>query len=56
MQSATEYRKEAEEYVRQAENSEGARRLQLLEMAQSCRRLADQTARLGSNGKAPQGV
>lgn len=43
MLTPAEYRKEAEDYVRQADGlPHGKRRLRLLDMAQSCLRLADQ--------------
>lgn len=42
MRTAAEYREEAAGYVRQAEGVSESRRLRLLEMAQSCLRLADQ--------------
>ena len=46
MLTAAEYRREAEDYVRQAENvTDSKRRVRLLEMAQSCIRLADQVER-----------
>ena len=49
MQTAAEYREEANGYVRQSENTTAVRRLRLLEMAQSCLRLADQIEFLESN-------
>ena len=43
MLTAAEYRKEAEDYVRQADGlPSGARRFRLMDMARSCMRLADQ--------------
>jgi hypothetical protein len=43
MRTSTEYRKEAEGYVLKAEGvTDPGRRARLLEMAQSCLRLADQ--------------
>jgi hypothetical protein len=58
--SPADYRKEAEDYVRQADTLQsGTRRLRLLDMAQSCIRLADQAEWLADdplkklNGKAP---
>jgi hypothetical protein len=56
MRTPAEYRSEAERYVRLAEAlPHGARRLRLLDMAQSCIRLADQAALLesqpGANGR-----
>jgi hypothetical protein len=56
MRTAAEYRAEAENYVRLAETlPQGARRVRLLDMAQSCIRLADQAALLesqpGTNGR-----
>jgi hypothetical protein len=49
MQTAAEYREEAKGYVRQSENTPAVRRLRLLEMAQSCLRLADQIEFVESN-------
>ena len=62
MRTAAEYRAEAEGYVRQAHGVlYGPRRARLLEMAQSCVRLADQADLLategrmnGHDGSAPQ--
>ena len=51
MLSAAEYREEASRYVLQAEGATDARRLRLLEMAQSCLRLADQADLLDSEAK-----
>jgi hypothetical protein len=47
--TAAEYREEASRYVRQSEGCTAVRRLRLLEMAQSCLRLADQVDFLESN-------
>lgn len=53
MRTAAEYRKEAAGYVLQAENlGDGRRRLRLLEMAQSCLRLADQADLLEASSTA----
>jgi len=49
MQTAAEYRNEANGYVRQSENTPAVRRLRLLQMTQSCLRLADQIEFLESN-------
>lgn len=50
MRTAAEYRKEAEGYVLQAgEVTDASRRTRLLEMAQSCIRLADQSEWLSVN-------
>jgi hypothetical protein len=49
MQTAAEYRDEAEMYVRQSEGGTAVRRLRLLEMAQSCLRLAEQVDFLARN-------
>jgi hypothetical protein len=59
MRTSTEYREEAKGYVLQAEAvTDSGRRSRLLEMAQSCIRLADQAEWLSVNfpeldGKAP---
>ena len=56
MRTAAEYREEAAGYVGQAEAASHSRRLRLLEMAQSCLRLADQADLLAgehnANGQA----
>ena len=49
MQTAVEYRKEANGYVRQPENTPAVRRLKLPEIAHSWLRLADQIEFLESN-------
>jgi len=52
MRTPAEYRAEAEGYVRQAEAAEtSGRRARLLEMAQSCLRLADQAELLQADGQ-----
>jgi hypothetical protein len=51
MQTAAEYREEADGYVRQAEGLSDVRRLRLLEMAQSCLRLAAQVEFLSGDPK-----
>ena len=49
MPTAAEYREEANHYVRQSEGCTAIRRIRLLEMAQSCLRLADQIEFLECN-------
>jgi hypothetical protein len=51
MLTAAECREEATGYVRQSETSTAVHRLRLLEMAQSCLRLADQIELLDSQPK-----
>src|SRR5215213_4164638 len=52
LRTPEEYRKEAEEYVRLAERlGESGRRTRLLDMAQSCLRLADQAELLSTEGQ-----
>jgi len=52
LRAPAEYRSEAEEYVRLAERlvDDSHRRIRLLEMAQSCLRLAEQAELLGGDG------
>jgi hypothetical protein len=56
VRTPAEYREEAAGYVRQAETANGGRRIRLLEMAQSCLRLADQAELLQSETRPPEGL
>jgi hypothetical protein len=52
MHTAAEYRSEAAEYILRAQGVDtSARRLKLLEMAQSCLRLADQAELLAESAQ-----
>jgi hypothetical protein len=52
MRTAAEYRAEAEQYIREADGDvPSGRRARLLEMAQSCLRMADQADMLKQEGR-----